>query len=69
MFSHVNPAQLFIIEEDASDFTFGNILSQVGEDGELHPIAFHSRKFNATEINYDVQDKELLAIVDSFEQW
>ena len=63
------PAQLFIIEADASDFAFGSILSQVGEDGELHPIAFPSRKFNATEINYDVQDKELLAIVDSFEQW
>ena len=32
-------------------------------------MAFHSRKFDATEINYEIHDKELLAIVDSFVQW
>jgi hypothetical protein len=40
--------QPFIIEVDASDFALGNILSHSREDGELHPIAFHSRKFNNT---------------------
>jgi RNase H-like domain found in reverse transcriptase len=30
---------------------------------------FHSRKFLPVEINYDVHDKELLAIVDTFEVW
>ena len=38
-------------------------------DGKLHPVAFHSCKFDVAEINYEVHDKELLAIVDSFEQW
>ena len=32
-------------------------------------MAFQSRKFDATEINYEIHDKELLAIVDSFTQW
>ena len=32
----------------------------------LHPVTFHSRKFDATEINYEIHDKDLLAIVDSF---
>ena len=52
-----------------SDFALGSILSQPGEDGQTHPIAFHSRKFTVSEINYEVHDKELLAVVDSFEQW
>jgi hypothetical protein len=67
--AHVNLAQPFIIEADAFDFALGSILSQSGEDGQLHPIAFRSRKFNVTEVNYDVHDNELLASGDSFEQW
>ena len=42
------------------------MLSQIGVDGKLHPIAFYSHKFSATEINYEIHDKELLARVDSF---
>ena len=32
-------------------------------------MAFHSRKFQPTEINYEIYDKELLAIVDAFKHW
>jgi hypothetical protein len=53
---------------DTSHFALGSILLQSGDDGKLHPIAFHSRKFEVVEINYEIHDKELLAIVDSFEQ-
>ena len=57
------------METDASHFALGAVLSQL-EDGEkLHPLAFHSRKFSAVEINYKIHDKELLAIVDSFQEW
>jgi len=59
----------FFIETDASDFALGAILLQMGEEGKLHPIAFYSRKFSAAEINYEIHDKELLAIVDSFQEW
>jgi hypothetical protein len=45
------------------------VLSQEGEKGRLHLIAFYSRKFSAAEINYKIHDKELLAIVDSFQEW
>jgi hypothetical protein len=66
---HADLSKPFIIEADASDFALGSILSQTADDGKLHPVAFHSRKFEAAEINYEIHDKELLAIVDSFEQW
>ena len=67
--AHVDPEKPFIIKADTSDFALGSILSQRGNDEKLHPVAFHSRKFDAAEINYEIHDKELLAIVDSFTQW
>jgi len=51
-----------IIETDALDYALAVILSIVAEDGELHPVAFHSRSFSSTKLNYDVHDKELFAI-------
>jgi hypothetical protein len=57
------------METDASDFAMGAVLSQEGNGRRLHPVAFYSRKFSAAEINYEIHDKELLAIVDSFQEW
>ena len=58
-----------LIETDASDFAIGAVLSQRDDEGRLHPIAFHSRKFQPAEINYEIHDKELLVIVDAFKHW
>lgn len=66
---HVDPTKPFFLEADASDFALGAVLSQPADDGLLHPVAFHSRKFIASKINYKIHDKELLAIVDAFEEW
>jgi len=52
-----------MLETDASDFALGAVLSQVWEDEKWDPVAFHSRKFSPAEINYDVHDKEMAAIV------
>ena len=57
------------METDASDFALGVVLSQLGDVEKLHPVAFHSRKFNAVEIHYEIHDNELLAIVGSFQEW
>ena len=67
--THANPDRQYIVETDGSDFALGAVLSQLQDDGKLHPIAFYSRKFSAAEINYEIYDKELLAIVAAFEQW
>jgi len=41
----------------------------MGKDEKLHPVAFYSRKFLAIEINYEIYDKEILTIIDSFQEW
>ena len=66
--THPDYQKPFVLESDASDFALGAVLSQSSEDGRLHPVAFHSRKFTAAEINYEIHNKELLAIVDSFQE-
>ena len=67
--SHFDGEKPVIIETDASDFVIGAVLSQRDGEGRLHPVAFHSRKFQPADINYEIHDKELLAIVDTFKYW
>ena len=63
------PDKAIIIETDASDYALGAVLNQLDDRGRLHPVAFYSRKFQAAEINYNVHDKELLAIVAAIKEW
>ena len=65
---HFDPSKEVIIETDASNFALGCILSQRHE-GRLHPVAFHSQKMSPAERNYDIHDKEMSAIVDTFKVW
>ena len=67
--THWIPDCPIIIETDASDYALAAILSIQLENGEIHPVAFHSRAFNSTELNYDVHDKELYAIFEAFRIW
>jgi hypothetical protein len=57
-----------VIEIDTSDFALDAVLSQI-IDGRSHPIAYHSRKMVNTKINYEIHDKEMLAIVSAFKEW
>ena len=54
---HVDLEKPFIIEVDTFDFALGSVVSQIAHDEKLHPIAFHSRKFEPVEINYENHDK------------
>src|SRR5882672_5848896 len=67
--THWIPDTQITVETDASDYALAAVLSITTPNGELHPIAFHSRTFSAPELNYDVHDKELLAIFEAFKQW
>ena len=67
---HWIPGSLLIIEMDMLDYALAAILSMVSPmDNELHPIAFHSHTLMPPELNYDVHDKELLAIFEAFKIW
>ena len=56
------------VETNASDFVVVGVLSQ--KHGEvLKPVAYFSKKMTPAECNYMIYDKELLAIVKSFETW
>jgi len=57
------------VETDASDYALAAILSIMTKNNEIHPVAFHSRTFSAPELNYNVHDKELLAIFEVFKIW
>uniref|UniRef100_A0AAQ4P314 Reverse transcriptase/retrotransposon-derived protein RNase H-like domain-containing protein n=1 Tax=Gasterosteus aculeatus aculeatus TaxID=481459 RepID=A0AAQ4P314_GASAC len=65
-----DPARQFVVEVDASNNGIGAILSQRAEsDNKLHPCAFLSRRLTAAERNYDVGDRELLAVKAALEEW
>jgi hypothetical protein len=64
-----DPERHIVLETDASDFAIGACLGQLDEQGKLKPVAYYSRKMTPAELNYDIHDKELLAIVVAFEQW
>ena len=61
-----NLVKKIIIEIDISRIAPGAISSQLDEKDRLYPIIFYFKKFTAPELNYNIYDKELLAIVDSF---
>jgi len=52
-----------IIETDASDYVSAEVLSEYEEDGVLHPEAYLSKRHSPAECNYDIYDKELMAII------
>jgi hypothetical protein len=58
-----------IVETDASDYVSASILSQYNDEGLLHPVAFFSKKHSLAECNYEIYDKELMAIIRAFEEW
>jgi len=60
----------FRIEADSSDFASGAILSQrlPGEE-KWHPVAFYSKSLSPVERNYEIHDKEMLAIICALEEW
>jgi hypothetical protein len=59
----------YIIETDASEWAIGYVLSQLGEDGKPHPVAYDGRKLTGAELNYPVHEKELLAIKEALRTW
>ena len=64
-----NYDQPFFLEVDASQFATGAILSQKDERGRLRPVGSISHSFTPAERNYDIHDRELLAIIHGLRAW
>ena len=69
----------FFLQIDASAYSMGTILSQEGEittpslekhrKPALHPIMFYLAMFTPTEQNYDIYNRELLAMMKALYHW
>ena len=57
------------IEVDALDYAMGGVLSMECKDGLWRPVAFLSKSLNEIERNYEIHDKEMLAIIRGLEVW
>lgn len=57
------------IETDASGFATGGTLSQKLDDGLWHPIAYRSASMQPAERNYEIYDREMLAIIEALKDW
>jgi len=57
------------MEVDASDYVMGGVLSMECEDGLWRPVAFLFKSLNEMEKNYEIHDKEMLAIIRGLENW
>ena len=57
------------MEIDALDYVTGGVLLMECEDGLWRPVAFLSKSLNKMERNYEIYDKEMLAIVRELEAW
>ena len=67
--AHYDPKTPITIEPDASKYVTVGIISRTGDEGILRPIAYRSKLMSKSECNYDVDDKELLAIILALQNW
>jgi len=59
----------FQIESDVSKHATGALLTQMDGNGDWHPCTFISKTFSAAERNYEIYDRELLALVRALTEW
>jgi len=66
---HYHPERNKQIETDASDRCKAGILSQYESDRRWHPLSYYNKRFLPAELNNDVHDKEMVVIVNCFQEW
>jgi len=61
--------KLFTLITNASDYATGSILEQEDAFGRSHPVAYFLKSLQPMECNYEIHDKELLAIIHSLKHF
>lgn len=69
LMAHWNPEYETRMETDCSDGVAGGQLLQLQPNEVWRPVAFFSSTLNPSEMNYDIHDKEMLAIVKGLREW
>ena len=64
-----DPWRPFQVECNASQVATGAVLQQKNDAGQWLPIAYLSHSLSLAEQNYQIYNKELLAIIQAFEAW
>jgi len=59
----------FRVEADTSNFATGGILSIKCKDNRWRPVAYISKSLNEMECNYEIHNKEMLAVIRCLEAW
>ena len=57
------------MEVNISDYATGGVLFMEYKDGIWRLVAYLSKSLNETERNYEIYDKEMLAIIRGLENW
>ena len=57
------------VEADASNFATGGVLSIKCKDNKWRPVVYISKSLNETEKNYEIHNKEILAMIHCLEAW
>jgi len=68
IFQNPTHDQDVVMERDASNDVFAGVLLECDNDGVLHPVAYLSMTHTPAECNYDIYDKELMAIIGALEE-
>ncbi|PCH36554.1 marY1-like reverse transcriptase, partial [Wolfiporia cocos MD-104 SS10] len=63
-----NDEDPYRIDADASNFAIGGCLMQK-QDNQWKPVAYLSKALQAAEKNYEIYDRELLAIMRCLDEW
>jgi len=59
----------FRVEADTSNYTTREVLSMKCSDNLWRPVAFILKSLSDTERNYEIHDKEMLAVIRCLEVW
>jgi len=63
------PNAQLIVETNASNYALVTIFSIITDNNQIYLLAFYSCIFTFLKLNYNIHDKELLAIFEAFQIW
>ncbi len=66
---HYNSDHKIVIEINASNYVFKDILFQYDENEVFHSVTYFFKKHNSVECNYEIYNKKLIIIVCTFKEW